>query len=157
MGKHINFFGYTLWVLDNGEQLHNQLAASRHRFYSPRVLAAYSIIISFCLGIFLYSINLSRRGYLWQGRVLAALSILLIASQFLQVFLSPSNSFTRYRSEFLFNILVAANLYGSEKPHFDRAIRNGGKPARWWVPLVWITGIVTIEFLIYFWLQILRL
>ncbi|MEB3180670.1 MAG: hypothetical protein VKL59_16830 [Nostocaceae cyanobacterium] len=39
------------------------------------------------------------------------------------------------------NGLVAISLYTAEKPHFNRAIRNGGKQARWWLPLIWIAVI----------------
>jgi hypothetical protein len=78
MGKHINFLGYTLWVSDDGKQLPSETVSSRQRFYSAGVLATYSITSNFSVGIFLYSMNLSRRGYLWRGRVLAILSILFL-------------------------------------------------------------------------------
>lgn len=139
MGKHINFLGYTLWVSDGEKQLPGKTVSSRQRFYSPSVLATYSIISNFSVGIFLYSINLSRRGYLWRGRVLAILSMLFLGFLIFQGFFVAST----YRLGLL-NVLVAAMLYGSEKPHFDRAIRNGSKPARWWLPLILIAVIVTI-------------
>ena len=148
MSKHINFFGYTVWVLDGDDQLPDQTATLSRCFYSPVVLAAYSISSNFAISIFLYSLNLSRRGYQWRGRLIAGLSVFFLVFRFLQGVFVASDGLTRYRSEFLIDILVAGILYGTEKPHFDRAIRNGNKPARWWPPLVWILGIVTIEILI---------
>jgi hypothetical protein len=153
MGKHINFFGYTLWVSDDRKQPPDEAVPLGRCFYSPGVLATYCIVSNFSVGIFLYSINLSRRGYVWRGRLLAILSAsFLIFLVFRDLF---TGSFFELRSSFLINVLVAATLYGAEKSHFDRATRNGGKPARWWMPLIWIAIIVVIQFLLRFVLQML--
>jgi hypothetical protein len=153
MRKHINFLGYTFWIADDRDQTSSRTEFPGVFFYSPSVLAAYSIFTNFSVGILLYSRNLSRRGYFWRGRVLAILSVLFLVFRVFQGLFVASTRFTEYRSEFLLDVLVAAILYGSEKPHFDRAVRNGSKPARWWLPLVWITAIVATQFLVYFLLQ----
>ena len=148
MSKHINFFGYTLWVSDDRKQPPDEAVPLSRCFYSPGVLASYCIVSNFSVGIFLYSINLARRGYVWRGRLLAILSALfLISLVFRNLF---AGSLFELRSQLLINGLVAATLYGTEKSHFDRAMRNGGKPARWWMPLIWIGIIVVIEFLLSF-------
>lgn len=141
MDKHVNFLGYTLWVFEDWKQLPAKTISSRQRFYSPGILATYCIINNFSVGIFLYSINLSRRGCVGRGRVLGILSVVFLSFLIFQGSFATST----YRLGLL-NILVAAMLYGSEKPHFDRAIRNGSKLARWWLPLILLTVIVTIYY-----------
>jgi hypothetical protein len=153
MSKHINFFGYTLWVSDDRKQPPDEAVSLNRCFYSPGVLAAYCIVSNFSVGVFLYSINLYRRGYVWRGRLLAMLSALfLISLVFRELF---GGRFLEWRLRLLINWLVAATLYGTEKSHFDRAIRNGGKPARWWIPLICIGIIAVIEFLLRFVLSML--
>jgi hypothetical protein len=148
MGKHINFFGYTFWVSDDGKQPPDQVVPLSRYFYSPGVLATYCIVSNFSVGIFLYSINLSRRGSVWLGRLLGILSALFLI--FLVFRGVVAGGFFEMRSRLLINGLVAANLYGTEKPHFDRAMQNGGRPARWWVPLIWIGILMAIQFLLDF-------
>ena len=148
MSKHINFFGYTFWVWDDRKQLPDKAVSLSRCFYSPGVLAAYCLVSNFSVGIFLYSINLSRRGYVWRGRLLAILSAsFLICLAFRDFF---ADNFFEYRSRLLINVLVATALYGSEKSHFDRAMRNGGKPARWWMPSIWIAIVVVIQLMSFF-------
>ena len=152
MSKHINFLGYTLWVSDDRKQPPDEAVSLSRCFYSPGVLAAYCLVSNFSVGIFLYSISLSRRGYVWRGRLLAILSgSFLICLAFRDVF---ADNLFEYRSRLLINALIAIALYGSEKSHFDRAMRNGGKPGRWWMPSIWIAIIVVIQWLLSFVLQI---
>lgn len=148
MGKHINFLGYSLWIVNDKEQPPSEALPLNRSFYSPGILAAYCVFANFPVGILLYSINLFRRGYLWRGRLLAGLSGLFLVFQVVQRLFVNSSNFTENRSEFLLNALVAVVLYGTERSHFDRAIRNGGKPARWWLPLILIAGIVAVQFLL---------
>lgn len=148
MSKHINFLGYTLWVSDDRKQLPDEAVYLSRCFYSPGVLAAYCLVSNFSVGIFLYSINLSRRGYVWRGRLLAILSASFLICLACRDFLA--DNFFEYRSRLLINMLVAIALYGSEKSHFDRAMRNGAKPARWWMPSIWIAIIVVIQLMSFF-------
>ncbi len=145
MSKHINFFGYSLWISDGKEETPIELLSSTRPFYSPSVLAAYCIFTNFAVGTLLYGINVSRRGYLWRGSLLALLSVLFLM---VKVFVSTSNRYAIAQSGILLNALVAICLYKIEKPSFDRAIRNGGKQARWWLPLVWIVAIASILLLL---------
>ncbi len=148
MIKHINFFGYSLWISDETQQEFDEEVSSRKALYSPGVLAAYCIFTNLFVAIILYGINIFRRGYLGRGRVLIAWSgLLLVASVFVPIL----NQLSTVRSGFLLNILVALSLYRVEKPHFQRAIRNGSKQARWWLPLIWI-GVIFGTLL---WLQML--
>ena len=153
MGKHINFLGYTLWVSDDRNQPPDTAVPLSRCFYSPGVLATYCIVSNFSVGVFLYSINLYRRGYVWRGRLLAILSASSLISLVFRDLLA--GSLFELRSRFLINGLVAATLYGTEKSHFDRAIRNGGKPARWWMPSICIAIIVVIQLLLSFVLKML--
>jgi len=145
MGKHINFVGYSLWISDDNEQTPTEVLSSTHPLYSPGVLAAYCIFTNFAVGTLLYSINVFRRGYLWRGSLLAILSVLFLIAR---VFVSTANGYALARSEVFLNALVAICLYKIEKPFFNRAIRNGGRQARWWLPLVWIVAIASILLLL---------
>jgi hypothetical protein len=136
MANHINFMGYSLWTSDTTLQESDQERAVAKPLYSPTVLAAYSIVFNLFIGIILYGINITRRGYRWRGIILIALSGLTLAASALV----PVSDLliTAQQSKFPLNGLVGLSLYAVEKPHFRRAIRHGGKQARWWLPLVWI-------------------
>lgn len=141
MDKHINFVGYSIWISDGREQMPPEVLSSPHRLYSPGVLAAYCVFTDFAIGTVLYGINVFRRGYVWRGSLLAILSVLFLI---VRVFVSTTNGYPLARSELFLNALVAICLYKIEKPFFNRAIRNGGRQARWWLPLVWIVAIASI-------------
>jgi hypothetical protein len=135
MGNHINFMGYSLWTSDTTPQESDPERAASKPLYSPIVLAAYSMIFNLFVGIILYGINISRRGYVGRGRVLIVLSGLILVT----TALVPTNLLsTVQQSKFLLNGLVGLSLYAVEKPHFQRAIRNGDQQARWWLPLIWV-------------------
>ena len=139
MVKQINFFGYSLWISDYTQQESEKELSSSQPLYSPGVLAVYCIFTNLFAGMILYGINIFRRGYIRRGRVFIAWSgLLLVASVFVPIL----NQLSTVRSGFLLNVLVALSLYTVEKPHFQRAIRNGSKQARWWLPLIWIGVIV---------------
>lgn len=145
MGKQINVLGYSFWLSDACQPESDEKTPSNKRFYSPGVLAAYCIFANLLVGIILYGINISRRGYLWRGRVLIVLSSLILAtSQVLPIL----ESWHTVRSQFFLNGLVALNLYASEKPHFQRAIRHGNQQAKWWLPLIWLGLFWGISFLL---------
>ncbi len=133
MVKHINFFGYSLWIPNDRQQKSDQKLSSRKSFYSPSVLAAYCILTSSFVGIILYGSNIFRRGYLWRGRVFIVLSSLLLVASIFFPLLNQLGTM---------HLLVALNLYAVEKLNFQRAIRSGSKQARWWLPLIWIGVIV---------------
>jgi hypothetical protein len=145
MGKHINFFGYSLWRGDDTHPESEEEQVPTKPLYSPTVLAAYSIFTGLFVGIILYGINISRRGYVWRGRVLIVLSGLI---RVLSIFFPTLRQLTTSPWSLLLSTLVAISLYTTEKPHFKRAMRNGGKPARWWLPLIWIAVIYGIWLLL---------
>ncbi|MBD1864345.1 MULTISPECIES: hypothetical protein [Trichocoleus] len=146
MSKHINFLGYSLWVQDHAEQISAKIL-SKAPLYSPRALAAYCIFFDFGIGTLLYSINVFRRGYLWRGRAIAILSVVLLV---VEMFTSASGIRFLAPGRSILNMLVAICLYSAEKPHFNRAVRDGMKQARWWLPLVWILAVVLILLLLRF-------
>lgn len=52
MSKHINFFGYTLWVSDDRKQPPDEAVPLSRCFYSPGVLASYCLgTLKFCLAM----------------------------------------------------------------------------------------------------------
>ncbi|MDJ0705787.1 MAG: hypothetical protein QNJ46_21175 [Leptolyngbyaceae cyanobacterium MO_188.B28] len=76
---------------------------------------------------------------------MAALSSLILVATLLAPTIEESSAL---RFRFLLNGLVAISLYKSEKPHFQRSIRNGQKSARWWLPLIWIGAALGALFLV---------
>nr|WP_290226611.1 hypothetical protein [Trichocoleus desertorum] len=147
MTKHINFLGYSLWVRNRTEKMSDDTPPFKAPLYSPSALAVYCFFTNFGIGTLLYSINIFRRGYLWRGRAIAILSVaFLIVEMFTATsgvrFLAPGRS--------ILNMLVAICLYSAEKPHFNRAVRDGIKQAKWWLPLVWILVITSILLLLQF-------
>lgn len=145
--KHINFLGYNLWVQDYVDQTSDKIPASRAPLYSPISLAVYCFLTHFGIGTLLYSINVLRRGYLWRGRAIAALSVIFII---IEMFTSASGVYFLAPGRDILSMLVAVCLYSAEKPHFNRAMRDGIKPARWWLPLVWIVVITLFRLLLQF-------
>lgn len=141
MTKHNNFLGYSLWVRDYVEPTSDKIPASRAPLYSPTALAVYCFLTHFGIGTLLYSINVSRRGYLWRGRAIATLSVVFVI---IEMFTSASGVYFLAPGRSILNMLVAVCLYSAEKPHFNRAMRDGMKQARWWLPLVWIVIAILI-------------
>jgi hypothetical protein len=147
MTRHNNLLGCSFWVRDDVDPTPDKVTTSRAPLYSPSALVAYCILTDFGIGTLLYGINVFRRGYLWRGRAIAILSVALLTIELFTSasgvrFLSPGRS--------ILNMLVAVCLYSAEKPHFNRAVRDGIKSARWWLPLVWIVIITLILLLLQF-------
>ena len=137
MRKHLNFLGFSLWIPDE-INLNSREVALNKPLYSPSILAAYCILCNLAVGIFLYSLNISRRGDRTRGRLFAALSGVLIL---LYLLIPTSSRFARS----LLNVLAGISLYQCEKPYFDKARRNGAKQARWWPPFLWIVALISIS------------
>lgn len=143
MDKQINFLGSSIWVpaadpeqTTHGDNTPISLASPLTRaFYSPLALAAYCVFTNVFIGTLLYGINLARRGYGLKGKVLVALSsLILLVSTF-----SPNlDPFVSHGSRTLINGLVALSLFAAEYTHFQRAKRQGRPSARWWLPLIWL-------------------
>ncbi len=126
---------------DDVEKISDKRLVSGNHLYSPGILAAYCLFTNLFIGIILYGINISRRSYLWRGRVLIILSGLVLLSKLIL------DDPTPVRLRFLLNALVALNLYKIEKPRFQRALRHGYRQAKWWLPLIWI-GVAVIMLII---------
>jgi hypothetical protein len=128
MGKHINILGYSLWL--SGEAADQGSKVSREpeqSLYSPSALAGYALL-SPGIAMILYGMNLYRRDEQLKGKCFIVLSCIFV---FLNVVVKQSR-----QPLFLFSTLIALSLYQIEKPHFDRAIRDGFHKARWWPPLI---------------------
>ena len=134
MSGQINFLGYSFWISDDLEESEKEQSPSKP-CYGPRVLAAYCVFTNLFVGALLYGINVSRRGHPWRGRTLVALSGLILGAS---LFIPTLDQSSTLRFRFFLNGLVALSLYKSERPYFQRALRRGHKPAKWWLPLIWI-------------------
>jgi Na+(H+)/acetate symporter ActP len=134
MAKHINFLGYSTWISNERDHEESILIRGHNQFlYSPGVLAVYSFLVP-SIGVILYGINLYRRDEQLKGR---AFIITSCGFMFLSIFFSRHNAQTIFIVK-TFSLLVALSLYQLEKPHFNRAMRNGFQKARWWPPLIGI-------------------
>lgn len=146
MSDHLNFLGLTFWVREQPKTPPNPGRISGCRLYSPKVLVAYCILGQFPAGVFLYGINLFRRGFRWRGKLLCILSASLLIASIGQGMLAGETF--EYRSNLSLDELVAVHLYGIEKFRFEGEMRRGGKPARWWMPSLWIATTVIAWFLL---------
>jgi len=108
-------------------------SAIKLQVYSPRLLAICSVVANAPLAIFLYGINITRRGSKTAGIILKTISALAI------VFMTIASAFeTRMKSVhfMLFGIAVGMTLFNIEKPHYKKAISQGAMPAPWWPPFL---------------------
>ncbi|HIK31508.1 MAG TPA: hypothetical protein IGS17_20795 [Oscillatoriales cyanobacterium M59_W2019_021] len=127
--------GTSIWVseYDTAQEYGGTLLFPSKPLYSPITLAAYCIFSGLLVGIILSGINIFRRGHIWIGRLLIISSGLILACILLTPTLASSNLWLGF-----LNGIVGIHLYKTETPHFNRAIRSGGKQARWWVPLIFV-------------------
>ena len=136
MSKHINIFGYGIWIPSQADRETERIQGRGQSLYGPGVLAGYSLLNP-SFGTLLYGMNLLRRDEAVKGISFIVVSCLFVI---ISIFLfAPGNQKT-----FFINTLVALSLYQSERPKFDAAIRNGFRRARWWPPLIGIVVLLVI-------------
>ena len=136
MSNHLNFLGTSIWIPSHNAPEWDQVGQPG-KLYRPIIIAAYSYAY-LPMGLILYGINIFRRGHCWRGRLLISLSGLLFILSFIASnLLNP----TQNRLYFFSSLLVAIHLYSLERPYFKRGIREGWQPARWWIPLCFLTFI----------------
>lgn len=134
MNRHVNFLGTSVWVSSDSETVSSRrFRLALKPTYSPLTLAAYSVFAGFLVAVALYGMNLSRRGYVWTGRLLTVASSVVPALSLLLPYSENASSFFWLG---LFNGIVAVHLYKLETPYFRQVMRNGGRRARWWLPLI---------------------
>jgi hypothetical protein len=123
-------------TLSHASDTENQLFV-RKRFYHPKLLAAYSILGNLPLAFFLYGLNVYRRGSFWMGRIILLLSALAIIGMSIALAVGAKGFGIPWT---LFSIFVGIGLMKAEKSGYQRAIANGGTPAKWWPPLMFIVA-----------------
>lgn len=135
MSKHLNFLGLSVWVPEHSATEWNQ-RLQPGVLYQPSVIAAYSVLAGWPVGLLLYGMNQFWRGHRQRGQFLMALSglcwILLLGSSSSAVLGLLPQLFS------LFSPLISLYFNLLEKPYFRRAIGEGWRPARWWPPLCFL-------------------
>jgi len=122
---------------DRNPDIESQQFAGK-RLYRPGVLAAYCIIANLPFGIFLYGLNVYRRGHFWMGRIILAVSAVAIIAMSIAV---ASGAKVYCIPSLLLNIVVGVGLMKAERGSYQKAILNGATPARWWPPLLFLAAI----------------
>ena len=134
-------------TLSHASDTENQLFVGK-RFYHPKLLAAYSILANLPLAFFLYGLNVYRRGSFWMGRIILLLSALAIIGMSIALAVGAKGFGIPWT---LFSIVVGIGLMKAEKSGYQKAIANGGMPAKWWPPLLFIAAdILAISLIAWF-------
>jgi hypothetical protein len=105
------------------------------QLYPPWLLAIYSALANPPLAVFLYGINIQRRGNKAAGIILKTVAALAIVLMTIAAALE-----TRMKGVhlMLFGIVVGLSLYRIEERPYRISISQGAKPARWWPPILFI-------------------
>ncbi len=120
---------------DTGTAIAESTHLAGKRLYRPGVLAAYCILTNLPLGVFLFSLNVYRRGSIWAGRISMALTALAIVGYSVVLAAGVNLTGSRY---LLLNIVVGLGIMKAEQAKYEKAISNGALPARWWPPLIFV-------------------
>jgi hypothetical protein len=113
------------------------------RLYKPGAVAAYLALAGIPVGLFLYGVNILRRGQRWLGRGLCVLSgvayVMLVTSAMVG---------GRVLGLGALGLPVAILVYKMERNPYRDAVQRGTTPAKWWPPLFWVLGIIVVIALI---------
>jgi len=112
--------------------------AGRH-LYSPRVIAAYSAIVSPFVGAALIGLNLRARGRPRAGAFFIGASIVGGMALLFALF-----RMDQPRHFWQVSLLFAYIAYQSEKRPYTAAVRQGASPARWWPPALWFLALIGV-------------
>lgn len=133
---------------DDNISENGQLQFEGKRFYQPGVLAAYCILANIPLAIFLYGINVHRRGNVRFGNAIKVLAALAIVAMTIALALGSNLSGIRIM---LPGIVIGIGLMKAEKPNYEKAISKGANPEKWWPPLLFlIVNVLVIILIDYF-------
>ena len=119
------------------------------RFYKPGVLAAYCILANIPLAIFLYGINVHRRGDERSGNIIKIFAAFAIVAMTIAL---PVGSKLSGLRMMLPGIVIGMGIMQIERPKYERAISQGAMPEKWWPPLLFLIIDILVVFLIdYLW------
>jgi hypothetical protein len=113
------------------------------KLYKPGVIAAYLALGGLPVGLYLYGLNILRRGQKWVGVFFCSLSALA----FIMVAMVAASGHPATGIGFL-GIVVAICVYQMEKKPYQVAIQRGATPAKWWPPIFLVIGILLLIILI---------
>ncbi len=115
------------------------------RFYHPGVLAAYCILANIPLAIFLYGINVHRRGDVRIGNVIKIVSALTLCTMTIAAAFDSNLHGMRF---LLPGIVIGIGLMKAERAKYDNAISKGARQEKWWPPLLILLIYILVIFLI---------
>lgn len=110
------------------------------QLYKPGVVAAYLALGGIPVGLFLYGLNIVRRGQRWLGGTLCTLA----GIAFIMIIVSASLGGRRLSGFGILGVLVAIWVYNIERKPYRLALQQGATPAKWWPPLFWVFGGILI-------------
>ena len=113
---------------EGSTSIHQDLAGVR--LYKPGVIAMYTIL-SFPVGLYLYGLNISRRGRRLTGGLLGTFAALMFC-----VMLIAGAAGHRTSGFGILGIFVAIGLFRIEGDRYKRAVHRGALAARWWPPML---------------------
>lgn len=105
------------------------------RFYQPWALLLYSVLANFPIAIFLYGINVHRRGNIIGGHIIKGMAIVMMAAITIIAIIGTD---IRAFHWILIGIAIGIGLMQAEKLHYERCIAHGASAARWWPPLLFL-------------------
>jgi hypothetical protein len=113
------------------------------KLYKPGVIAAYLALGGLPVGLYLYGLNILRRGQRWVGVFFCSLSALA----FVMMAMVAATGHPAMGIGFL-GIVVAICVYQMEKRPYQLAIQRGATSAKWWPPIFWVIGIFLLVALV---------
>ena len=112
------------------------------RFYRPGVIATYCVL-SFPVGLYLYGLNVARRGSRMTGYTLAGMSCVAFLGM-----LAAGVMGARVSGFGILGIFAGIGLLNMEGRPYRLALSRGGGTARWWPPLLWVLGTILLVVII---------
>ena len=103
-------------------------------FYRPGVVATYCVL-SLPVGLYLYGLNVARRGGRVMGYAMAGVSGAVLVGMLVAGAIGA-----RVPGVGILGILVGIGLLNMEDRPYRVALSRGGLTARWWPPLLYVLG-----------------
>ena len=115
------------------------------KLYKPHAVAWY-MVIGLPLGLFVYGLNIARRGQQWFGYSVSAFSglVYIVVAALVHMGTVPHQIYL-HEQGFLFDsplsVLLALFVQFMEQRPYRVAVNKGATPAWWWPPMSWAIGV----------------